>query len=116
MKITPSINGITKGKYDITVDNMPGAIEIRKINNELSIRIFAVSPKPYGAAYRPGFTGSSANTYILEKSTNLNAQTDNKIWVSLNVISLIWAFCQDYEIEVNPIEFNIAEFVEEAIK
>lgn len=116
MRLSPSIKGYTDGKYDITVDNRPGAIEIRKINDELSLRIFAVSPTPYGRNHTAGFAGSSANAYILEKSIFLHAQIQNPQWVKLNLIDLIWNFCSEYEIEVNPIEFDINGFVTSSLK
>lgn len=117
MKIIPSTTGFNSDKYDITVDNRPGAIEIRKLgDSELSLRVFAVSPIPYGTNHSYGFAGSSAKAFILEKSMLLNAQTRNPQWVKLNLISLLWTFCSENEIEINPIEFDIDGFVHAAIK
>lgn len=116
MKLTPSIKGFENGKYEITVDNRPGAIELRRIGNELSLRVYAVSPTPYGTNHMSGFGGSSAKAYILEKSKFLTAQTQNTQWVTLNLIELIWDFCHDYEIEINPIEFDLTGFVNTSIK
>ena len=115
MKITPSIKGYVNGKYEITVDNRPGAIEISRVGNDLSLRIFAVSPTPYGMNHMAGFGGSSAKAYILEKSKFLYAQTQNSQWITLNLIELIWSFCHEYEVEINPIEFDLAGFVKSAI-
>lgn len=115
MKLVPSTNGFTKGKYDITVDNRPGAIEIRELGDSLSLRIFAVAPMPYGMSHSAGFGGSSANAYILEKSAFLHAQTKNPQWIKLNLLELIWGFCSENEIELNPIEFDINGFIRESL-
>ena len=113
MKLTAS-HEITRGRYPITVDGNPGALELRDIEGNIQARIYAVSPKLKGSM--GGFVnGSSANAYIMEKDCIIYGkalQIDvRRNLVHSQLINLIWNFCIENELDVSPIEFNISGFV-----
>lgn len=115
MKLMPSIQPYTKGRYEITINGgCPGAIELRDIEGNIHARIFAVSPKLSGSV--GGLTGSSsANAYIMEKECVIYGKAlqikarQNLAYGQL--INLIWNFCIENELEISPIEFDLNGFV-----
>ena len=118
MKIMPSHKGYTKGRYEITINGgNPGAIELREIDGNIHARIYAVSPKLTGSSGIGGYAagGVSANAYIMEKECVIYGKAlsfnsrQNLMYSQL--ISLIWNFCVENELEVSPIEFDLTGFV-----
>ena len=115
MKLIPSVKGCTRGRYEITIDGgNPGAIEIREIDGNIHARIYAVSPKLTGTI--GGLSGSSsANAYIMEKECiiygkGLTLSARKNLFYN-QLISLIWNFCIENELEVSPIEFDLNKFI-----
>lgn len=113
MKLTAS-HEISKGRYGISIDSNPGALELRDIDGNIQARIYAVSPKLKGST--GGFLhGSSANAYIMEKDCIIYGkalQIDvRRNLVHSQLINLIWNFCIENELDVSPIEFDISTFV-----
>ena len=115
MKLMPSLQPYTRGRYEITIDGgCPGAIEFRDVDGNIHARIFAVSPKLTGSI--GGLTGiSSANAFIMEKDCVIYGKAlQNKARENLaysQLINLIWNFCIENELEISPIEFDLIGFV-----
>lgn len=114
MKLTPSHETFTKGNYKLSVDGNPGALELSYTNGDIRARIYAVSPRLTGYVSNR-LNGSSANAFIMEKCCIIYGKElkleARKNLVYSQLISLMWNFCVENELELSPIEFDLIGFI-----